>query len=281
MQTSIVILTYNSEKYIGPLVKSIYDHNTSDNFEVLIVDNKSSDKTVTVAKKLGSRVKVIETGENLGFAKGINYGAKHAKGKYLLFINPDAVWRDGTINDLLSVYERSERIGIVGGKLVNGVGIAEKSAGKFFGFWACVLIALGLDESFGIRFSPNRIRRVNFVSGGFLMIEKNVFEKLGGFDEHYFMYVEDMDLCFRAENERKLTYFTPNAVLEHASHGSSSRKFAIKNIYSGILYFQKMHKSALSYFIVYLLLYFKASALVIAGKIFNNRSLTETYSNII
>ena len=278
---SIVILTYNSEKYIEPLVQSIYKHNKQDSFEVIIVDNKSSDKTVAEAKKLGTKVKIIETGDNLGFAKGINYGAKHAKGKYLLFVNPDTVWREGNIKDLISVYERSERIGIVGGKLVNPAGIAEKSSGKFFGFWSTFLLALGLDEVFGIRFCPNRITRVDFVSGGFLMIDKNAFDKLGGFDEHYFMYVEDMDLCFRAKNEKKLTYFSPNAVLEHTAHGSSSRKFAIKNIYAGILYFQKMHMSALSYFLVYLLLLLKANALVLLGKIFNNRSLTETYSGIL
>lgn len=280
MQTSIIILTYNSEKYIDPLLNSIFAFNKDEKFEVIVVDNNSSDSTVKNAKKFGSKIKIIETGDNLGFAKGINIGAKEAKGAYLLFINPDSVWFEGTIGDLTSLYEKSEKIGIVGGRMI-GPSAIEMSAGKFFGFWATAALALGLDNVFKVRFSPSIVKKVEFVSGGFMMIRKNLFEELKGFDENYFMYVEDMDLCFRAKKLGFTTYFTPNVGVMHESHGSSNRSFAIKNIYKGVLFFQKMHKSAVSYFLVYLLLYLKAILLVLMGKIINNKYLVQTYSVVL
>lgn len=284
MQTSIIILTYNSEKYIEPLISSIFQHNKGQSFEIIVVDNNSKDETI---KKVRSsefarreELRIIETGENLGFAKGINVGAAKAEGEFLLFVNPDTFWIDGTIKELVNVFDRSDKIGIVGGKLINSV-VPEKSAGKFFGFWASLLLALGLDEAFGIRFSPNKTIKTDFVSGGFMMVKKKVFDTLGGFDENYFIYVEDMDICFRAKKLGFSTYFTPNASLMHDSHGSSSRGFAIKNIYKGILYFQKNHKSIISFHLVKLVLYLKATALVMVGKIINNKYLTETYQSAL
>ncbi len=277
IQTSIIILTYNSSKYIKNLIESIYEFNHEKDFEVLVVDNDSSDKTIEIVKKFGSKVKIIETGANLGFAKGINYGAKKAIGEYLLFVNPDAEFKKGNIEQMVSVLEKDKKIGVVGGRLVNDKGINEKSAGKFFGFFASILMAFGLDESFGIRFSPNVQVPVDFVSGGFMMVRSALFSEQSGFDENLFMYIEDMEFCYRVKRSGFRTVFTPYAIAFHAGHGSGSRGFAIKNIYRGILYFHKKHGTAFSYFIVRELFRFKAFVLVFIGKMINNKYLTETY----
>ncbi len=284
IKVSIIILTYNSEKYIKKLIESIFEANKSDEFEIIVVDNDSKDKTVEEVsniKHLKSKIKVYETGANLGFAKGINYGALRAAGQYLLFINPDALWREGVIGDFISVFVRNEKIGIVGGRLVNNNGISEKSAGKFMSFWGTVLLAFGLDEAFGIRMAPSKITRVDLVSGGFMMVKNEVFKKLNGFDENLFMYIEDMEFCYRARKMGFLTYFTPAVVIEHAGQGSSNRSFAVRNIFKGLLYFQKKHGNPVSYFLIKILLTAKAGTLVMIGKLLNNKYLVETYSDVI
>ncbi|OGH47304.1 MAG: hypothetical protein A3A51_00845 [Candidatus Levybacteria bacterium RIFCSPLOWO2_01_FULL_39_10] len=284
---SFVIVTYNSAGFISKLLKSIAEfHNNLSEIEIVIVDNSSTDGTVdkilnpkseTLNK---SKITIIQNKENVGFAKGINIGAKKASGEFLLFINPDAVFEDGDIFEMTKVFESKIDAGLVGGKLLKENGEAEKSAGRFFGFPETLLLAFGLDEAFGARTSPEELSKVDFVSGGFMMVKKDLFERLGGFDENFFMYVEDMDLCRRAKDLGFATYFTPSVSLIHASHASSNRSFAIENIYKGIFYYQKKHNSLLSYKLSSAVLKLKANFLVIMGKILNNKYLADTYSRV-
>lgn len=277
-QISIIILTYNSSRFIEALLKSLIS--LKKDYEILVVDNDSSDETVKLAKKF-EEVKVFETGVNLGFAKGINFGAKKASSKYLLFINPDTVFEDGNIEDMIELFKSKRSAGIVGGKLIDVDASPEKSAGRFFNLFETILLVLGLDEAFGVRFSPEKLSKVDFVSGGFMMIKKDLFEDLGGFDENYFMYVEDMDLCFRAKRIGFNTYFTPDTVVSHVSHGSSDRSFAVVNIYKGILYFYSKHKSKLEFEIVKFMLKLKARSIYLFGRLINNSYYTNTYKKAL
>ena len=277
-QVSIIILTYNSSGFISNLIKSLIS--LKEDIEILVVDNDSSDETVEIAKKI-EEVRVYETGKNLGFAKGINFGADKANGKYLLFINPDSVFENGAISDMTKILEEKEKTGIVGGKLIDKDENSEKSAGKFFGVFETLLLVLGLDEALGVRFSPNKLSQVDFVSGGFMMVRRNLFEKLNGFDEKLFMYVEDMELSYRAKKLGYDTYFTPDTVISHAGQGSSNREFAVINIYKGILYFYSKHKSKLEYRIVKLMLKAKAGAIYLLGRITNNSYYINTYKKAL
>jgi GT2 family glycosyltransferase len=114
-----------------------------------------------------------------------------------------------------------------------------------------------------------------------MMVKKSVFESLSGFDEKLFMYVEDMEFCFRARQAGYFTYFTPEVQIVHTQHGSSSRANAIKNIYKGIFHFHKKHGTAFSYMFVKTLFKSKALALVVAGKMLNNKDLSRTYSAVL
>ena len=140
---------------------------------------------------------------------------------------------------------------------------------------------LGLDEVFGARSSPLEFTEVDFVSGGFMIIRKKLFEELKGLDENLFMYVEDMEFCFRVKKAGYKVAFDPEVVISHHSHGSSNRSFAIGNIYKGLLYFHKKHGNNISYFMVRIMLILKANALVLIGKIINNRYLTNTYTTAL
>lgn len=278
---SFVILTYNSSKYIQNLLDSIFvkyeDSLKSGEFEVVIVDNASSDKTVEIVEKFGKKVTLFKNSENVGFAAGINIGAGIAKSQYLLFINPDAEVVSGDVLDLLSVFKTYEKAGVVGGKMLDWQGESELSAGKFYTTFNTILLALGLENTFGVRFSPKKIQQVDFVSGGFMMVRKNIFEKLKGLDEKFFMYIEDMEFCYRVKKAGFEAYFSPTMTIRHVGQGSSDRSFAIMNIYKGLMYFHKKHMGYASFMGVSFLLRLKAITLVILGKLMNNKYLADTY----
>ncbi|MEK7502231.1 MAG: glycosyltransferase family 2 protein [Patescibacteria group bacterium] len=281
---SFVILTYNSEAYIESLINSIlkfYKEDIDKNIiEIVIVDNNSSDKTVSLAKKFNN-LRIIENKENLGFSKGINLGVSRTSSEFVAILNPDTRLQGGDFFKTVEMFNKDEKLGVIGGKILNKDGKEEKSTGRFLKTFEVFLMALGLDELFGIRSSPNKLKDVDFVSGGFMIVRKKLFEKLSGFDENFFMYVEDMEFCYRVKNEGHKVLFDPSIIFFHFAHGSSSRGFAIKNIYKGLIYFQKKHGNYLSLFMVRLMLNLKAKLLVLFGRITGSKYLIETYSRII
>lgn len=276
---SVVILTYNSSSHILDLLRSIKKTQKNlDDLEIIVVDNASDDNTLDLVKDSNFNVKIRELPKNIGFAAGINSGADHATGQYLLFLNPDTKIEKGEFGQMLDLFN-DEKIGIIGGKMLNG-NLVEKSAGKELGFISSIALIFGLDEKLGFRYSPKKPQEVGFVSGGFMLIRKKLFSQLKGFDEDFFMYVEDADLCLRASQKGYKTYFTPDFVLEHKAHGSSNREFAILNICKGIILYHKKHSSKLTLIIVKFLLKLKATLLVLIGKLINNKYLVDAYIDV-
>ncbi len=281
-EISVIILTYNSSGHIEKLLKSLISKYKkeieSGVLEIIVGDNSSLDNTLEIVKKI-KEISVFENGGNFGFAKGINLTSSHAKGKFLLFINPDSVLSKGDIFELKNRIDG--KFSIAGGEAMNMQGKRELSCGKFYTPFNVLLLALGLEEKLGVRFSPKNDGSVPFVSGGFMMVEADSWKKLGGFDEKLFMYTEDMELCFRAKQEGLGVIFSNAATIEHAGQASSSRSFAVVNIYKGILYFNKKHMGKIAYLFVKFVLLLKAFVLVMIGKMSNNQYLDRTYREAI
>ncbi|MDO8659429.1 MAG: hypothetical protein Q7K54_02395, partial [Candidatus Parcubacteria bacterium] len=177
--------------------------------------------------------------------------------------------------------EKNPKCAILGGKLHNADGSVQPSAGKFYNLFNLLIMLLGLERLGFLRSSPNIIKKVDWVSGACLMIVGNIFEKLGGFDDKLFMYVEDMEICFRAQKLGFATYFYPDIKLSHKSLGSSNRTFAIINIYKGILHFYKEHKSYPEYMVAKFLLIAKAAILTLIGFLTFNSILRDRYRKAI
>ena len=287
VKLSIIILNYNTKDITLKCIESVVSQYKKDlknaEVELLVADNGSKDGSAEriKASKFISFLTLLENEENLGFTKGNNRAAKYAKGRHLLFLNSDTYIKDQGFLKITDFLNSNPKVGIVGGKLTNNDGSLQRSAGKFYNLFNILLMLLGMERIGFVRSSPSRISRVDWVSGACLMIRRDLFEKLSGFDENYFMYMEDMDLCFRAKNRGFLTYFYPDVKLIHIQLGSSNRTFAIKNIYKGLLYFYMKHGNFLSYSIVKSMLYLKAFLLVIIGRIINNRYLSDTYSKAL
>lgn len=280
---SIIILSYNTRELTRKCIESIiarYEKELkSGEFELIVIDNASSDDTVGTINK--SYVKLIKNKENYGFAKGSNIGARVAKGKYLFFLNSDTKILDRGLLQMIAYLNQHELVGVLGAKLYNVDGSEQKSAGSFYTLPLVFLMLFGADRAGFLRSSPKDIQKVDWVSGGAMMVRSDFFKSLDGFDEAFFMYVEDMELCFRAKKEGFATYFFPKVAIEHKTLGSSNRTFAILSIYKGLLYFYKKHGNFIQYSLVRLFLAIKASLALVVGIVSHNTYLTFTYRKAI
>ena len=287
MIISIIILNYKTKELTLSLLDSLFENYGKEieenKIEIILVDNASNDNSIAAFKKskYSSEIKFIENKKNFGFSKGNNIAAKKASGEYLLFVNSDTVTKDKGFIKMTEFLNENKKTAVAGGKLINKDGSDSAPARKFYNL---VYVFFTLFFSWlvpDLRLSPKKISEVDWVSGAFMMIRREVFNKLGGFDENIFMYVEDMELCFRVKKLGYNIVFFPKSSLFHMEYGSSNRTFAIVNIYKGILYFYKKHGSPISYFIVKTMLIIKARLLVIIGKIINNKYLYNTYSQAL
>lgn len=254
--------------------------------EFIIVDNDSQDDSVPVLKKEikekeYKNVHLIANPKNSGFGAGCNTGAKASKGEFILFQNNDTVVKDGGIFSMAQYMKEHASIAIMGGQLRNFDGSLQPSSGKFYTLGYATLLLLG-GQRFGVLDkSPKEIQKVDWVKGGLLMIRRDVFEELKGFDEKIFMYTEDMELCYRAHKLGKDVYFYPNVMVLHKEHGSANKTFAIVNIYKNLLYFYKKHRSPAEYKTMKFMMQTKAKTLIQLGKRTNKPYLVETYKKAL
>lgn len=297
MKLSIILLNFNRAQLTLECIESLRKHYKKEFveniFEIVVADNGSSDDSITIlrSKKYESshgpdsreikNITIIENKANLGFGKGNNEAAKYAKGEFLLFLNNDTKVLDEGFLGMIEVFNKDESIGIVGGKMLNDDGSAQASAGKFYTFFNAIRMIFGLQRLGFLYTSPNSIKKVDWVSGGSLMIRRSIYEKIHGFDNDIFMYMEDVDICYRVKKIGYSTYFYPGITISHKQHGSGSRTFAIVNIYQSLLVFYKKHMPPWQYFVIQLLLRLKAVSCIAIGKSIGNNYLVDTYEKAL
>lgn len=273
---SIIIVSYNTKDLLRQCLQSISKNIKNVNFEIIVVDNASIDSSVKVAKSF-PHVKVFENKENVGFSEGNNIGAKRAKGQILLFLNSDTQLLDDNIDKAVELFEKDDKLGAVGGALFYGNGMQQRSYGNFYNLFNVAIMLFGGDKAELTKDRISVYKDVDWVSGGFVFIKKEIFDEIGGFDENFFMYIEDMELCFRLKKMGYKVIFEPRLKASHMGQGSSSRSFAILQIYKGILYFYKKHKTRPEYIILRVMLFIKAAVAFMLGICTGNSYLTSTY----
>ena len=290
MFISIITINYKKRDLTIACLKSLYDQFKKeffqDKIEIIIVDNASNDGSVEsirgfIKKNNYLNSIILESKENGGFGKGNNLGVKSAKGEFLLFLNNDTTTEDNGILQMAKYLKEHADISILGGQLRNTDGSFQVSVGSFYSLGKAILLLLGMQRFGVVDKNPVIIKQVEWVKGGLLMIKKEVFEDLNGFDENIFMYTEDMELCYRANLRGFKTYFYPDVAVLHAEHGSTSRTFAIVNIYKNLLYFYKKHRSYAEYLILKIILTIKAVFLIIVGKLIGSSYLLKTYKEAL
>lgn len=256
MKLSIIIITYNSEKLIGPCLDSIYKTTKDLNYEVIIIDNASQDNTVSFLQKNYPKINLTLNRQNVGFARAVNQGIKKAGGEFILLLNPDMRVLDKTINKSLAYLEKNSDVGILGCQFLYPNMKIQASFGNFPSLFTEFLQATYLYKflPWG-RFIPEsvlskkrfkKIQEVDWLSGSYMLMRQKVFEKIGLFDENFFMYLEDVDFCFRAKEAGfKVVYFPKVQVIHYhmASTKKDPSKAIINELKGLIYYFQKYKKN--------------------------------------
>lgn len=234
---SVVIVNYNSGEYLARCLKSLKKVDNEANLETFVVDNASTDDSLVTAKKNLPKVKLIDAGSNLGFAKANNIALSKIKTEYVLILNPDTEIKKGTFKRLIDVMEDDLKIGAISPKVILDNGEIDWASHRGFPTpWASFLYFLGNDSLYHLSYSSmNSIHQVDAISGAFFLTRKSLLEKVGFFDEDYFMYGEDLDLCYRIKMVGYKVMYIPEVSIIHHKGISSGLKKDTQNMTSADL----------------------------------------------
>lgn len=233
MDLSIVVVTYNSAEHISACLTSLERAIGAIGAEIIVVDNDSKDGTPDVVRRHAG-VTLIESGANLGFAGGINAALAVASGRYVAWINPDAVVVEGRFDQAVRWCDQHPSAGIVGLRLVDAFGQVEPSSRGFpsyhsaLGHRYSLLTRVWPGNPFSKRYLRTHADRdgteiVDWVSGAALMHRRALVEQIDGLDERFFMYCEDVDFCYRATLAGWQVHYLPVVTLRHEIGASSSQ----------------------------------------------------------
>lgn len=249
---SIIYVYYNTPVEILNSIKSIKKATGKISYEIIIVDNNSSLK-LPKEVKLQKKINIIRNKENFGYGKGANIGARYAQGEYLLIVNPDTEFTKNSIKGLIDRVQQDKKIGIIGPKIIDSKnqtlpsisGMPFLPAGIFiYSFLNTVWKNNPYSKKFWLYSSDrNKEQLVEVVSGACMMIKKDLFKKIGGFDESFFMYFEESDICFRIKKESYKILFYPNSKVYHFIGKSSDDNEWIEETFqkSRFEFFKKYH----------------------------------------
>lgn len=226
---SFIIVSYNSAKTLKECLRSAFKQRNS---EIIVVDNMSSDNSVELLKSLEKRITLICNKKNSGFGGGNNLGAKKANGKYLVFLNPDAVLPKNFTKSVVEAFKIDQNLGILGFKFINKDKSLQRTGNSFPTMASLLYENSGYHRLFPNSKSYNNYiisgwdrnssRYVDAVSGACFVIKRSDFEKIGGFDEKLFLFFEEFDLAKRVLKINKRIFFDANIVVEHVGGVSMS-----------------------------------------------------------
>lgn len=261
MDVSVIIVNYNTCRLLLDCLASIYEHTRNVGFEVIVVDNASSDGSESYVTGQFPEVVWVNAGSNLGFGRANNLGACRAKGKYVFLLNSDTLLLNNAIKEFYDYAEShvGEHIGVLGSWLLDKDGNLNNSCGEFPSPRSEIKYLLGKCKIVRMQDKYAGVADVDYVIGADMFISKDVYDEFGGFDPNIFMYYEETDLQYRMAQKGYLRRIieTPRIVhLEGGSFGSKgltynrfimaqkSYDYYLRKHYKGIMYF--MFKMTLS-----------------------------------
>ncbi|MEB4589563.1 glycosyltransferase family 2 protein [Candidatus Thiothrix sp. Deng01] len=230
-EISVILVSYNTVGYIRRALESLYRETQLATFEVIVVDNASSDNSAAMIRQFFPQATLIESGSNLGFAGGVQLGAKQAQGQYLLLLNPDTIILNAAVDRLLHFAKLCPDNGIWSGVTRNqDMSLNTQHAWARPSFPDLLFSALGLSKLFSNTclfnhanygcWKRDSVKEVDIVSGCFFLTSRALWDKLGGLDPSFFMYAEEADYCLRAKALGYQPIVTPDAQIVH--HGGVS-----------------------------------------------------------
>ena len=253
MQLSVIILNYNVRYFLEQCVASVQEALSNIDGEIIVVDNNSLDDSCEMMKTHFPNVKLIENTTNLGFPKGNNIGVAHAKGDYICILNPDTVVAEDTFEKVLAFAEKQKNIGIVGCKLIDGTGnfLPECKRGvptpfvaltKIFGLYKLFPKTALFNRYYAQHLSENETGKVGILVGAFMIMKRNLYQEIGGFDENCFMYSDDIDLSYMALKKGKINYyFHETTVIHYKGESTVKDGLYMKHFREAMQFFYRKH----------------------------------------
>ena len=296
MVFSIIIVNYNLSDEVQDCINSLVKITKDVEFEIILIDNHSEDESILkIAEEFSNNTslsfKFIRAEKNIGFGNACNLATKHSKGELLFFLNPDTIIEE---NILMKVNERLEKYSLNRNQSVLGLNVSNQklfdfSAGIFPNYFIEFLNIFFLGrfaEAVYIKmksiFSGNKILRLHWVMGSALIIGREEFLKIGGFDPNFFLYFEEMDLCKRAINNGLSVMYFADIRVDHIGSVSAKKNyyFFTKMFYKGKLLFLKKHYSNLQFYIFGRLFFFQVINQIIFLYLLKLKKSEKSYDKI-
>lgn len=242
MDLSIIIVSYNTKEFLKGCIESIYKTTKNITFEIIVVDNNSTDGTVDILNKLKTEnFLLIKNKVNLGFSKANNLGVKKAKGRYSLFLNPDIEVYEGTLEGMVKFMDEHEDAGAATCKLVMPNGQIDDASHRGEPTpWNALTHFTGLGKLFGKTklfggynlgyLDLNKTHEIEALAGAFMLVRRKAGEEASWWDEDYFFYGEDLDFCYVLRQKGWKIYYVPEYSVLHYKGVSGGIKKVSKDI---------------------------------------------------
>lgn len=253
MQLSVIILNYNVRYFLELCVLSVQKAIQNLDAEIIVVDNHSSDESSVLMKTQFPSIRYIENATNYGFPKGNNIAVAAAKGEYICILNPDTVVAENTFEKILAFAKSKTDLGIVGCKLIDGSGnfLPESKRGiptpwvaftKIFGLYKLFPKSSFFNKYYAQHLGENQTGKVDILVGAFMVMKRELYNELGGFDENCFMYADDIDLSYRAlQNGKSNYYFAETTVIHYKGESTTRDQKYMKHFQDAMQFFYKKH----------------------------------------
>jgi len=298
---SIITISYNTRKILSDCIKSIEKQTKDISFDIIVIDNASTDGSIDLIKKLqakGSITRAIFNKENIGFGRANNQGMKKARGRYVLLLNSDTLIRGNVLKKMVDYMDKNPDVGISSCSLKETDGKLQ-AAGGYFPTLVRVFSWMTIQDfpfvdNFIKPFHPMKDRshkpnkefykdprELDWVTGAFFFINHTAMKETGFFDEDYFMYTEEVDYCYRLSKIGWKVMYLPMWSIIHLARASSTSEFALLSEYKGIKTFYEKHYSKTHYVVLRVLLKIGAFGRIVLFSILQKKELVKIYVKAI
>jgi len=260
LDLSIVLVCWNNKEYLDPCLKSLYETGMKNSFDVIVVDNGSTDGSQQMLAEKYPDVKIIQNVENVGLGKASNQGIEVTKGRYVLLLNNDTIVNGSAFDAMVDFLNENPKAGAVGGKIFNPDGTVQTCYNYFSTFQEEFLIATRLGKlirpGYPAIVNADEIKSVDWITSACLMVRRSALDAVGLLDENYFIYGDEADLQYRIKEAGWKIYYLPQATIIHYGGRSMTRWPRRRMVYRGKMLFYKKNYGPVRAFLLRLMLAF-------------------------